>query len=67
MLAKKRSTKDCGWNQVGCSNHLEADLIDGVYDDAQDRSFGNKVVMFLRKFTRKYRRPKYLVKPKRDY
>lgn len=67
MLAKKRSTKDCGWNQVGCSNHLEIDLIDGVYDDAQDRSIGNKVVMFLRKFTRKYRRPKYLVKPKRDY
>ena len=67
MLAKKRSTKDCGWNQVSCSNHLEVDLIDGVYDDAQDRSFGNKVVMFLRKFTRKYRKPKFPIKPKRTF
>ena len=41
--------------------------VDGVYDDAQDRSFGNKVVMFLRKFTRKYKKPKYVVKPKRDF
>lgn len=64
MLAKKRNTKNCGWNQIGCNNHLEADLIDGIYDDTQDKSIDNKVIMFLRKFTRKYRRPKFPVKPK---
>jgi hypothetical protein len=66
MLALQRNLKYCDWKQVDCSDHVDVDVIDGKYDKVEERGC-NKVVMFLRKFTRKYKRPKYLVKPKRDY
>ena len=51
---------------MDCSNHVNVDVIDGKYDDVENRGY-NRVVMFLRKFTRKYKKPKYVVKPKRDF
>ena len=65
MLALQRNLKYCDWKHTDCSDHVDVDVIDGKYDDIENKGH-NKVVMFLRKFTRKYRRPKYLVKPKRQ-
>lgn len=66
MLALQRNLKYCDWKQVDCSNHVEVDVIDGKYDNVEERGC-NKVVMFLRKFTRKYKKPKFPIKPKRTF
>ena len=50
MLALQRNLKYCDWKHVDCSDHVDVDVIDGKYDNVEDRGC-NKVLMFLRKFT----------------